>query len=53
MSMWQINGKGVGRETDNNKRSGDYSLKFWSADAVSYTAEQEIQGIPAGSYELG
>lgn len=53
MSMWSINGKGVDREMDNNKKSGDYSLKFWSADAVSYTAEQKIQGIPAGSYELG
>ncbi|MGN1179995.1 MAG: glycosyl hydrolase 53 family protein [Suilimivivens sp.] len=53
MSMWQINGKGVGRENDNNKKSGDYSLKFWSADAVSYTVEQEITGIPQGNYELG
>ena len=53
MSMWQINGAGVGREMDNNKRSGDYSLKFWSADAVSFTVEQEIKDIPAGAYELG
>lgn len=53
MSMWQISGKGVDREADNNKKSGEYSLKFWSADAVSYTAEQEITGIPAGNYELG
>ena len=53
MSMWQINGSGVGREMDNNKRSGDYSLKFWSADAVSFTVEQDIANIPAGAYELG
>ena len=53
MSMWQIDGKGVGREADNNKRSGEYSLKFWSADAVSYRVEQEISDIPAGNYEMG
>lgn len=53
MSMWEIDGKGIDKEADNNKLSGEYSLKFWSADAVSYTVEQEIQGIPAGNYELG
>ncbi len=53
MSMWQIDGKGVDREADNNKRSGEYSLKFWSADAVSYKVEQEISDIPAGNYEMG
>lgn len=53
MSMWQINGKGIDRENDNNKKSGDYSLKFWSPDPVSYTVEQEIAGMPEGSYELG
>lgn len=53
MSMWEINGTGVDREKDNNKKTGDYSLKFWSPDPVSYTVEQEIEGIPEGNYELG
>lgn len=53
MSMWQIDGAGVGREADNNKKSGDYSLKFWSEDAVSYTVSQKIENLPAGTYELG
>lgn len=53
MSMWQIKGNAVDRVTDNNMLSGEYSLKFWSEDAVSYTVEQEIEGIPAGTYELG
>lgn len=53
MSMWQITGNAVDRVTDNNMLSGEYSLKFWSEEAVSYTVEQEIEGIPAGTYELG
>lgn len=53
MSMWNIDGVGIDKEMDNNKRTGDYSLKFWSADPVSYTVEQEITGIPAGTYEMG
>lgn len=53
MSMWAIDGAGIDKEMDNNKRTGDYSLKFWSADPVSYTVEQEIANIPAGTYEMG
>jgi len=53
MSMWVIDGAGIDKEMDNNKRTGDYSLKFWSADPVSYTVEQEIANIPAGAYEMG
>ena len=53
MSMWEITGTGAGREDDNNKRSGAYSLKFWDAESFSYRAEQEITNIPAGTYELG
>lgn len=53
MSMWNITGSSADREDDNNKRTGTYSLKFWNKDAFSYTAEQEIQGLPAGTYELG
>ena len=53
MSMWEINGNGVGKEADNNKRSGEYSLKFWDNVPVSFTAEQKIIGLPAGKYELG
>lgn len=53
MSMWNIVGTGADREDDNNKRSGAYSLKFWDEAAFSYSAEQEITGIPAGTYELG
>lgn len=53
MSMWTIDGAGIGRITDNNMRTGEYSLKFWSADPVVYTVEQEITKIPAGKYELG
>ena len=53
MSMWNIDGKGIAREMDNNKKTGDYSLKFWSADPVSYVVEQEITNLKAGAYELG
>lgn len=53
MSMWEINGNGVGKEADNNKRSGEYSLKFWDNVPVSFTAEQKIVGLPADKYELG
>ncbi len=53
MSMWNIDGTAVDREDDNNKRTGTYSLKFWSQDAFSYTVEQEITDLAAGTYELG
>lgn len=53
MSMWDIKGDGVGKEADNNKRSGEYSLKFWDDSPVSFTAEQKIMNLPAGRYELG
>ncbi|MDE7192828.1 MAG: glycosyl hydrolase 53 family protein [Oscillospiraceae bacterium] len=53
MTMWNIDGNGVAREEDNNKRSGLYSLKFWDDKPVKFTAEQTIIGIPAGTYDLG
>lgn len=53
MTVWEINGKGVGKEADNNKRSGEYSLKFWDDSPVSFTAEQKIVNLPAGKYDLG
>lgn len=53
MTVWEINGKGVGKEADNNKRSGEYSLKFWDDSPVSFTAEQTINNLPAGKYDLG
>lgn len=53
MTMWRIDGNGVAREEDNNKRSGLYSLKFWDDKPVKFTAEQTITGIPAGTYDLG
>jgi len=52
-SMWVINGEGIDRETDNNRRSGEYSLKFWSESAVVYEVTQEITGLDAGTYEVG
>ncbi len=53
MTVWKIDGNGVAREEDNNKRSGLYSLKFWDDKPVKFTAEQKITGIPAGTYDLG
>ena len=53
MSMWKIDGDGVDREADNNKKSGTYSLKFWKEEEVAFEVQQEISGIPAGTYELG
>lgn len=52
MTMWTITGNGVGRTADNNKRSGDYSLKFWDSQEVEYTATQEISGLAKGYYDL-
>ena len=51
MSMWTITGEGVGRLADSNKRTGDYSLKFWSADPVDYTASQKVK-LNKGKYDL-
>lgn len=53
MSVWTISGNGAARESDNNMRSGAYSLKFWDDSPVQFTAEQRISGVPAGTYELG
>lgn len=53
MSMWEIDGDGVDREADNNKKSGTYSLKFWKEQEVAFEVQQEIKDIPAGTYELG
>lgn len=52
LSPWIITGEGVGRVSDNNKHSGDYSLKFWSADQLNYTVTQTISGLAKGTYSL-
>lgn len=52
MSMWNIDGASIDRTKDNNKRTGEYSLKFWSEEKVVYTVEQTITDIPSGTYEL-
>jgi len=53
MSMWTISDTAIADRTkDNNKRSGDYSLKFWSDSKVVFTAEQKIEGLSAGKYQL-
>ncbi len=53
MSKWIISDVTIADRTkDNNKRTGDYSLKFWAADNFTYTVEQKIENIPAGTYEL-
>ena len=51
MSAWTIKGNGVGREADSNKRSGEYSLKYWSDQPVSFTAEQTVI-LNKGVYQL-
>lgn len=51
MSTWTISNGCLGRVSDNNKRSGSYSLKYWSADAVTFTAEQKIT-LNKGYYTL-
>lgn len=51
MSMWNISADCVGRIKVNNKRSGDFSLKFWSASAVEYTVEQAVT-LEHGTYGL-
>ncbi len=53
LSMWNFNGKAADREADNNKRSGEYSLKFWSTEAFSYTVEQTIENLSEATYEAG
>ncbi len=53
MSMWTISDLAIAdRVKDNNKRTGDYSLKFWSEEKVVFTAEQKIENISAGKYKL-
>ncbi len=52
MSMWSVIGEGIDRTKDNNKRTGDYSLKFWSEQDVVYSAEQTILNLSAGVYDL-
>lgn len=51
MSMWTLSDDCVERTKDNNKRSGDYSLKFWDSAEVSYTAKQEVT-LDKGVYTL-
>jgi len=51
MSMWNIKGEGAGREADSNKHTGDYSLKYWSADTISFSAEQKVK-LNKGKYNF-
>lgn len=53
MSAWTVSGNGVGRTNDNNIHDGAYCLKFWDDKQVTFTAEQTLAGIPAGTYEAG
>ncbi|MDO5293418.1 MAG: glycosyl hydrolase 53 family protein [bacterium] len=53
VSMWAINGEGVQIEKEaSNKRSGEYCLKFYHSEKVSFTAEQTIT-LDAGTYVFG
>lgn len=52
MSMWTIDGEGLERLKDNNKHTGDYSLKFWSEEKVVFTVEQKVNNLAAGKYDL-
>ncbi len=54
MSMWTITAADgvIGRVADNNKRTGDNSLKFWAEDEVVYKVTQDITLAP-GEYTLG
>lgn len=53
MSAWTISGNGVDRTGDNNIHDGAYCLKFWDDKQVTFTAEQTLANIPAGTYEAG
>lgn len=53
-SMWKITGNGTDyQDKAADAHSGDFSLHFWSNDAVSFTAEQEVTGLAPGTYEFG
>lgn len=53
-SMWKITGNGTDyQDKAADAHSGDYALHFWSNDAVSFTAEQEVAGLAPGTYEFG
>lgn len=41
----------AGRVADSNKRTGDYSLKYWSEEPVNFSAEQKVT-LNKGVYEL-
>ncbi len=52
MSAWKISDTDVvNRIADNNKRSGTYSLKFWSASEVKFTVSQKVT-LDKGTYKL-
>lgn len=56
MSAWVINvisggADCAGRVADSNKRTGEYSLKYWSEEPVNFTAEQTV-ALDKGIYEL-
>ena len=52
MELWEISAPYAARIADNNKRSGDYSLKFYNSEAVAFTAKQTVT-LDAGTYKLG
>lgn len=52
LSMWKISNSSAQRVSDDNKRSGAYSLKFYNSSQVQFTAEQELT-LDAGTYTFG
>lgn len=53
-SMWKIAGNGTDyQDKEQDAHEGDFSLHFWSDDAVSFTVEQEVTGLAPGNYEFG
>ena len=39
--------------TNDNRHEGKWSLHFWNADAIGFTASQEVRNLEAGSYTFG
>lgn len=52
ISMWSISGTGASVVADGDASTGARALKFWSANAYSFTVTQTLSGVPAGTYRL-
>lgn len=50
-ASWAITGTGAAPTWD-DPFAGVRSLHFWNADAYSFTAAQDVTGVPAGDYQL-